>query len=262
MASQGDPEHDADGMTIDELARLSGCTTRNVRNYQTLGLLPPPTLVGRVGHYGQNHLDRLRLIAHVQGQGFSLAATRRLLQACEEGLSVTDLLGFEEVLAAPWTDEEPETVTLDQLVQRFPESAADPALALRSVELGLVVPTEGGFRVPSPSLLRAGAELVESGVPLGAAQTELASLRADIERIAERFVELFERHVWQPFVDAGMPAERLAAVTAALARMRPLAATSVQALLAQAMQRQVARSAAAQGQRLAETATDRVEQEA
>ncbi len=238
-------------MTIDELARLSGCTSRNVRNYQTLGLLPPPTVVGRVGYYSHSHLHRLRLIARLQGQGFSLAATRTLLEACARGLSLNDLVGFGEVLAAPWSDEEPETMTLEQLVAMFPDAAEDPLLALRSVELGLVVPVQDGFRVPSPSLLRAGAELVASGVPLAAAQEELAALRADVERIAARFVELFERFVWQPFVDAGMPPDQLASVTEALARMRPLAASSVQASLAQAMQHQVARSTAAQAHRLA-----------
>ncbi len=96
-----------------------------------------------------------------------------------------------------------------------------------------------------------GAELVKSGVPLAAAQEELAALVADMERIAARFVALFEDHVWQPFVDAGMPPDQLP-VTAALARMRPLAATSVQALLGQTMQRQVAEAAAAQAQRLSE----------
>lgn len=252
----------AETMTIDELARRSGCTSRNVRNYQTMGLLPPPTLVGRVGYYGPTHLDRLRLIAHLQAQGFSLAAMRRLLEACEAGLSLTDLLGFEEALAAPWTDEEAETMTIEQLVEVFPDSVRDPALAVRAVELGLVVPEEGGFRVPSPSLLRAGAELVASGVPLAAAQQELAELAADMDRIASRFVELFERHVWEPFVEAGMPAEGLASVTAALARMRPLAATSVQATLAQAMQRRVAESAATQAQRLSDIRNTPVDQEA
>ncbi|MBW3615794.1 MAG: MerR family transcriptional regulator [Actinobacteria bacterium] len=246
-------------MTIDELARVSGCTSRNIRNYQTLGLLPPPTVVGRTGYYNEGHLKRLRLIARLQGQGFSLAATRTLLDASARGLSLNDLVGFGELLAAPWSDEEPEAMTLEQLAAMFPEAVSDPALALRSVELGLVVPEEGGFRVPSPLLLRAGAELVASGVPLAAAQEELAALRADMERIAVRFVQLFERFVWQPFVDAGMPPEQLGTVTEALARMRPLAATSVQATLAQAMPRQVAQSAAALARRLSESTADRVD---
>ena len=64
-------------MTVDELARLAQTTTRNIRNYQTLGLLPPPSLVGRVGHYHKGHLGRLRLIARLQEQGFTLAARNR-----------------------------------------------------------------------------------------------------------------------------------------------------------------------------------------
>jgi hypothetical protein len=67
-----------------------------------------------------------------------------------------------------------------------------------------------------------------------------------MERVATRFVELFERHVWQPFVDAGMPSEQLPQVTEALRRMRPLAATSVQAMLARAMEHQTAASTATQ----------------
>jgi len=67
-----------------------------------------------------------------------------------------------------------------------------------------------------------------------------------MERIAARFVELFERYVWQPFVAAGMSSEQLPRVTEALERMRPLAATSVHAMLAQAMEHQSAASTAAQ----------------
>jgi hypothetical protein len=96
------------------------------------------------------------------------------------------------------------------------------------------------------TLNRAGAELVAAGIPLAATQDEFAALRADMERVAARFVELFERYVWQPFVAAGMPSERLPEVTEALQRMRPLAATSVQVMLARAMEHQSAASTAAQ----------------
>ena len=39
-------------LTIEELARRVGLSTRNVRAYRTAGLLPPPTLEGRTGRYG------------------------------------------------------------------------------------------------------------------------------------------------------------------------------------------------------------------
>ena len=230
--------------TIDELARQAGTTSRNIRNYQTLGLLPPPALAGRVGRYDEGHLARLRLVARLQEQGFSLSGIAELLRAWEEGRSLSHLLGFEQALTAPWSDEQPEEMDPDELLRLFPEVASDPQLALRAVELGLVEPAEDHFRVPSPSLLRAGADLVSVGVPLAVTQDEVAALRADLERIATRFVDLFDRYVWQPFAEAGMPAERLPEVTAALQRLRPLAGTVVNAVLAQAMERQTTASTA------------------
>lgn len=233
-------------MTIDELARRAGTTTRNIRNYQTLGLLPAPTLVGRVGYYEAGHLARLRLIAQMQNQGFSLAGIGELLRAWEQGRSLADLLGFEAALTAPWTDEEPEFMTARELLELFPEAADDPALGIRAVEMGLIEPQDDGFRVPSPSVLKAGAELVAVGVPLAATQDALAALRDDMARVAARFVGMFEQYVWKPFVEAGMPAERLPQVTDALRRMRPLAAISVRATLARAMEKASAASTAAQ----------------
>ncbi len=233
-------------ITVDELARRAGTTTRNVRNYQTLGLLPPPTMAGRVGHYGEGHLARLRVIARLQDRGFSLSAIAALLQAWEDGRGLADVLGFEQVLTEPWSEEPAEVISAEELLRLFPEAAEEPALAARAVELGLVVPEDDAFRLPSPSLVRAGAELVDVGVPLAVTQEEVADLRADMARVAARFVALFEHHVWEPFAAAGMPAERLPEVTDALRRVRPLAAIAVRATLAQAMEEAVAASTALQ----------------
>jgi DNA-binding transcriptional MerR regulator len=233
-------------MTVDELAHQARTTTRNIRNYQTLGVLPPPSMAGRVGYYNEGHLGRLRLIARLQEQGFTLAGIRELVDAWEQGRSLGDLLGFEQVLTAPWIVEEPEYLTAQELLELFPQAAQDISIGLRAIELGLIQPEGERFRVPSPTMLRAGAELVAAGIPLTATQDEFAALRTDMERVAARFVELFERYVWQPFVAAGMPPERVSEVTEALRRMRPLAATSVHAMLAQAMEQQSAASTAVQ----------------
>src|SRR5256885_16856820 len=58
-------------LTIEELARRIGLSTRNVRAYRTAGLLPPPTLEGRTGRYGDEHLRRLGGIGgpHRRGGG-------------------------------------------------------------------------------------------------------------------------------------------------------------------------------------------------
>jgi len=239
-------------MTIDELAREAGVTTRTIRAYQTDGLLPHPRLAGRVGLYDEGHVARLRYIAHLQSQGFSLAAIRALLDAWEDGRSLSDVLGFEEALTAPWTDEAPGAIDTGQLRRLFPEIADDPTLGERAVSAGLLV-ADGdgdGWRVPSPTLLRVGADLVAAGIPLSAVLDEHLLLTSDLKRVADRFVSLFERNVWEPFVADCMPSERLPEVTEALLRARPTAMKAVAAVLAQAMEAAVVASSTRQMSRL------------
>src|SRR4051794_24435169 len=124
-------------MTIDELARRAGTTSRNVRAYQERGLLPPPERDGRVGVYGEGHLARLRLIANLADKGFSLASIAALLQAWERGHSIRDLLEVEEAVTA--IDEAPPVVmTLDELADHF--GGADAEATARAIELGLLEP--------------------------------------------------------------------------------------------------------------------------
>jgi DNA-binding transcriptional MerR regulator len=205
---------------------------------------------GRVGYYDESHLSRLRYVASLQERGFSLAAIQCLLDAWEQGQGLTEVLGFEEALTAPWSDEKPEPVSIARLMELFPEAIDDPSLLTRAIELGLLVSADPGdgaeLKAPSPLLLRVGAELVAAGIPLTAALDEYGRLAADATRIAGRFVALFEVNVWEPFVAAGLPPERLAEVTDALQRVRPTAGLAMEAALAQAMERAVAESAARQ----------------
>ena len=69
-----------EGMTIDELARESGMTARNIRAHQSRGLLPAPVVRARTGYYGAEHLARIRLIQDMQAQGFNLKSIERLLE--------------------------------------------------------------------------------------------------------------------------------------------------------------------------------------
>jgi DNA-binding transcriptional MerR regulator len=233
-------------MTIDALARRAGMTTRNIRAYQTRGILPSPRLVGRVAYYDSGHLARLKYVSQLLRRGFSLSVIHDLLSAHEEGRSVRDLLGFEEALTAPWSDEVPEQYTLARLTELFPEIAHDKGLLERSVALGLLVPKDDGYEAPSPTLIEVGAKLVASGMPLSVALDEYENLRKDLGSIALRFVTMFEDHVWEPFVQQGFPPERLNDVTEALHRLRPAASAAVQAVFAQAMECEVEASTARQ----------------
>jgi DNA-binding transcriptional MerR regulator len=80
-------------VTIDELARRAGETSRNVRAYQARGLLPRPRLAGRSGVYDDRHLERLSTIRRLQDRGFSLAAIGELLDARDRGATLADVLG-------------------------------------------------------------------------------------------------------------------------------------------------------------------------
>ena len=64
---------------IDELARVSGVTVRNIRYYQDRGMLPPPSREGRVALYGETHLARLRLITRLLERHYTTANIVELL---------------------------------------------------------------------------------------------------------------------------------------------------------------------------------------
>jgi len=54
--------------TIDELAHVSGTPSRTIRFYNTQGLLPPPTLRGRVAYYDDEHVMVLQIIKDLKEQ--------------------------------------------------------------------------------------------------------------------------------------------------------------------------------------------------
>jgi DNA-binding transcriptional MerR regulator len=81
--------------TIDELARAAGTTTRSIRSFQTMGLIDPPSLRGRTGLYGADHLDRVHAILRLQAAGFALQSLSVLFEAYQRGDTLADLLGLQ-----------------------------------------------------------------------------------------------------------------------------------------------------------------------
>jgi len=226
-----------DEYRIDELAARAGTTVRNVRAYQDRGLIPPPERRGRVGVYSDEHLARLRLIGEMLTRGYSLSNIGELIAAWEQGQDIGQLLGFEAALAAPWSDEVTVTVPVADLVERFGGSIDHETLTEAS-QLGVVELDGDVVHINSPRLLEAGAALVDAGVPLDAVVEHGRALRADIERIAERFVDLATTEIIEPF-GTPIPAEDLPRLTEIVHRLRPMASKVVDAELARAMDRLV-----------------------
>lgn len=216
------------GLTIDALAARVGMTVRNVRAYAGRGLLPPPRLQGRTGLYDEEHLARLTLIQQMLADGYTLAAVERVLAHAPAGVTAAGL-ALHRALLTPWLPEEPEVVDRTALEARA-GLPLDDELLERLVELGLVVGLpDGRLRVLSPTLLRAGLQVVALGIAPAkavAAQLEVGEHAAAVARI---YVELFKDTVWREFVEAGKPETQWPRVQQAVERVQPVAS---QALLA------------------------------
>jgi hypothetical protein len=169
-----------------------------------------------------------------------MAAIRELTEAWDAERGLGHVLGLEEALARPWSTEEPRTVGLEELAERFPSD--DPLGNLqRAIDIGLIDPEPDGasFTAPSPTFLEAGAELVASGLPVTAVLDIAQEIRHSTDHLADTFVRAFLDYIWAPFEAAGEPADRLADIVASVDRQRPWATAAVAAVLAQALQKRV-----------------------
>jgi DNA-binding transcriptional MerR regulator len=220
-------------LTIDELARETGMTVRNIRAHQSRGLLPPPEVRARTGYYGPEHAARLRLIQELQGNGYNLAAIKDLVSRSSG--SSQEALDFARALLAPFEDERPEVIDAAELGERYGPDA-DPKLLVRAERLGIVVPLgEGRYEIPSPTLLRAGETLVGLGISLHKALDVIESVARHADSVAQTFVKLFLERVWKPFDKAGQPDTDWPTVLAAIEQLRPLASETLVAIFQQRM---------------------------
>lgn len=205
---------------VEEVARAAGVSVDTVRFYQSRGLLPPPQRRGRVAFYSDAHLERLRRIRELNRGGLTLEGVGRALRAAEKGDDIrTSLLGaLSEV-------EGDQTFTRAELAQR----TGIPAVLLASIEeAGLLLPLEddGEPRYTQSDLesVEAGLGLLESGLPLHELLPLAREHAAHVERIAERAIELFDRHVRRTDTD-DPPATR--EVTEAFRKLLPAVTTLV-----------------------------------
>ena len=234
-------------MTIDELARRTGMTVRNIRAHQSRGLVPPPEVRGRTGFYGDEHVARIELIKELQADGFNLEAIRRLLEGA--GGSSAEVLNFSRTLRAPFEDEQPEILTEEEFAEKW-GGPLDEKLVARSERLGLLrTMTDGRIEVLSPRLQAAGIELAALGVPPDTALEVAAELRTHSRRVAHVFIKLFMESVWKPFNRAGRPEEEWPQVREALERLRPLASDALLAMFQQVMSEAVDEAAGRELQR-------------
>jgi DNA-binding transcriptional MerR regulator len=198
---------------IEDLAVRVEVSVDTIRFYQKRRLLPPPTREGRIAWYGPEHVERLARIRALQGDGYSLAVIRRLvdgeldaadapLAAAVAGVRDDDGSGPEEFL------------DLAELARR----SGVPLPLVEAVEReGLLVPRlhDGVpcYTNADVEIVAAGLQLLEAGFPL----PDLLALARDhhsaTRDIAQTAVTMFDEHVRAPLrgsdLDADARAERL-----------------------------------------------------
>ncbi|WP_421120848.1 MerR family transcriptional regulator [Aquihabitans daechungensis] len=209
-------------LTIDQLAAEVDMTVRNIRAHQARGLLPPPTIKGRIGYYGALHQRRLQQIRAMQEEGLNLAAIAKVVNDGQ----------LTALTSAVFTDSGPAWFEPDDLLGRL---GADPGdrVAERALELGLIVIDGERIRMDMPRLLPLAEEFLAMGVPLEAQLDALAEVQAATEQVAAAYLHLADEHlIARVAVDSGGDLE---AIRESVARLRDLARVALDASFDHAM---------------------------
>jgi DNA-binding transcriptional MerR regulator len=177
-------------LTIDELAHRTGLPTRTIREYQTMGLLPPPERRGRIGVYAAAHLGRLDLIHRLQLRGYSLAGIGDLLVSWRTGADLGEVLGLapDELVHI---DEPGAPASREQLAHLLPDlvpERLDDLVAVGVVE----VCGPQRYCVPSPSLLQLAMDMLAAGYGPDRTLGLLTVIASATDSIADAAVDLLQ----------------------------------------------------------------------
>lgn len=160
---------------LEDLARISGVSARNIRAYRERGLLDSPRRVGRSAYYGERHLAQLTAISQLLAKGFNSAHIAEFFAGLRSGKDLPSALGID---ASDWS--RPTALTLN----------VDPADAdVRAlVEFGLLHIVDGAVEMSDPALaaLLTGSEDQRRCIRIMAHLAR--STEAAIDRVAESAV--------------------------------------------------------------------------
>jgi DNA-binding transcriptional MerR regulator len=224
-----------DEYTVDELARVTDSTVRNVRAYQDRGLLAPPEKRGRVGVYDDTHVSRLKLINHLLARGYTLANIQDLIKAVDEGHDLRSILGLETAIGSRWSRERPKKYSLIELLQMFGDKASPGALS-KAVDLGLLERNGLSFVANSPAALAAGATMAHEGIPLADLLDAVRISRPHFNAVAKAMVDLVVRQLDRYDAGALPPPADVPALVEAIWRVRPLAMVLVETEMNRALE--------------------------
>lgn len=219
---------------IDELARLAGTTTRNIRVYRDRDLLPPPLRVGRIALFNDTHLTRLRLITSMLDRGYNIAHVREMLSAWEEGKNLGDVLGLESAIVGTWTTERPQTMSL----AAARELVGDAGAFDRMVGLQVIRVDGDQATITRPKLIDAFNEVRGYGVSADKLIDLHEQILPKIDEISDLLVQAGFEHVANRIKPGeALPADaEVAELITMLVRFRTQAVATVTATLASSIE--------------------------
>lgn len=156
---------------LDDLARLSGVSTRNIRAYRERGLLDPPRRVGRSAYYGDAHLAQLQTISQLLGRGYSSAHIAEFFHCLRTGQDLAEVLGIRRT-------------ALGRSEYRLDVDPADDD-AESLIELGLAEVVDGGVVLTDTALANVVAGTSDQRLYLHAIAELAKSTDAGVQRLAE-----------------------------------------------------------------------------
>jgi DNA-binding transcriptional MerR regulator len=175
--------------TVEALSEQTGVSVRNIRAYQTAGLLPPPRLRGRLGLYDDQHVAKLTLVRDLRQQGFKLDTIKGLLDQAPDGAWGEYALMGQLFSRTFFTVERPQRKAIKDMAAHWGTTATEAERERLSTS-GLYRALDADHvEMLSPALERIGEQLAELQVPLNLVLDLQDTLVTHMRAIAQAYLE-------------------------------------------------------------------------
>jgi len=192
--------------TIDELAHKSGMPSRTIRFYNTQGMMPPPTMRGRVAYYDEEHLLVLNIIKELkEQQNLPLETIKQMLEIRAKYGEVQMNLALKQRLQRSLTGSQEVRLSKETLMQQT--SASEKWIdELTEQDLLFPIKTENGLLYSNDDilLLQLYERLEYLGLPIA-----LPSLvRFQLRQLVRSEIAALEQHVQPRWREEGLSPEQ------------------------------------------------------
>lgn len=203
-------------MTIQELSARVGMTARNIREWQTIGVLSPPRRRGRLAFYDDAHVTRIERVKSLRADGFPLDVIRQFLESSQG--SAADVLTLSAAVLDPASPGGSKEINRTALAELLGEDAEHSLIGCGLIE----VLDDQKVIIMDAATFDYVEQLIAVGLPVDAIASAVEAMSELQIRGVGALVDLYRKEVWQPFVDAGLPAAQWRSIAEKSGRMREL----------------------------------------